>query len=41
MKQVLEGRYNEEMVEEADGAVNGGDELLWVWFDEVGEEFAV
>lgn len=28
VKQVSEGRYSEEKVEEADGAVNGGDELL-------------
>lgn len=28
VKQVLEGRYSEEKVEEADGGVNGGDELL-------------
>lgn len=31
-----EGRYSEEMAEEAVGIVHGGDELL-VWFDEVEE----
>lgn len=31
---VSEGHYSEEMEEEADGIVQGGDELL-VWFDEL------
>lgn len=35
-KQASEGRYSEERVGEADGAVRGGDEL-WVGFDEVAE----
>lgn len=39
MKTALEGRYSEEMVEEADGIAQGGE--LLVWFDEAEEGLEV